>query len=180
MSATEFLRKEHEQIRRLDKVIIKCYNDLYAGKSIPLDDLQRIVRIIEEFFDSIHYSREEDSYFPCVASYEHLKTEIKNLMIEHEFSRRIARQISKHLQGWKRGQDEREPVARFLRTYSVYLTDHMNKEEDFLDRAESEILSREEEQEMFEQFKSVMSTAQKTDEMVREIELLENSKWFQN
>ena len=84
-----------------------------------------------------------------MASYEHLKTEIKNLMIEHEFSRRIARQISKHLQGWKRGQDEREPVARFLRTYSVYLTDHMNKEEDFLDRAESEILSREEEQEMF-------------------------------
>ena len=36
MSATEFLRKEHEQIRRLDKVIIKCYNDLYAGNPYRL------------------------------------------------------------------------------------------------------------------------------------------------
>lgn len=180
MSATEFLRKEHKQIMRLDKVIIKCYNELYAGRDIPIEDLERINRIIEEFFDAIHYSREEDSYFPCVASYDHLKTEIKNLMIEHEFSRRIAKQLAKHLMGWRQGRDEREPIARFLRTYSIYLSDHMRKEEEFFDKAESIILSREEEQEMFEQFKSVMATAQKTEDMIKEIEFLENQPWCQN
>ena len=180
MSATEFLRQDHKQIRRLDKVIIKCYNELYAGKSVPLADLERITRIIDEFFDSIHYSREEDSYFPCVASYGHMKTEIKNLMIEHEFSRRIASQISKHLMEWRQGKDKREPVARFLKTYSIYLADHMKKEEDFFDRAEAQVLSREEEQEMFEQFKSVMATTKKMEEMIKEIESLENRPWFRN
>ncbi len=90
LSATDALRKDHKQIVRLEKVIIKCYTELYAGKNIPLSDIDKISLVIDEFLDSIHYSREEDSYFPCVASYDHLKEEIRSLLIEHEFSRRIA------------------------------------------------------------------------------------------
>ena len=40
--------------------------------------------------------------------------EIRALLIEHEFSRNIAKSISKNLKLWKEGQDKREPVARFL------------------------------------------------------------------
>ena len=180
LSATETLREDHKQIRRLDKVIIKCYSDLYAGKDIPLSDIDKITLIIEEFLDSIHYSREEDSYFPCVASYDHLKQEIRGLLIEHEFSRRIALQIKKHLKRWKEGEDAREPVARYLKTYSVYLLDHMTKEEKFFDEAEAEILSKEEEYDMYEQFKSVMTISKKMEDMIKEIEYLENQPWFEN
>lgn len=180
MSATESLREDHKYIKRLDKVITKCYNELYAGKDIPLYDIERISLVIEEFLDSIHYSREEDSYFPCVASYDHLKKEIRNLMIEHEFSRRIANQITKYLNRWKQGEDSREPVARFLRTYSIYLMDHMTKEEDFFDKAEAEILSKEEETEMYEQFRSVITITKKMEDMIKEIEYLENRLWVKN
>ena len=144
MSATDELRKDHKQIVRLEKVIIKCYTELYAGKNIPLSELDKISLIIDEFLDSIHYSREEDSYFPWVASYDHLKQEIRALLIEHEFSRRIALQIKKHLKRWKDGEDAREPVARYLKTYSIFLMDHKTKEENFFDKAESEVLSRDE------------------------------------
>ena len=180
MNATESLREDHKQIRRLDKIIIKCYTELYAGKNIPLSDINKITLIIEEFLDSIHYSKEEDSYFPCVASYDHLKKEIKGLLIEHEFSRRIALQIKKHLKRWKDGEDAREPVARFLKTYSIYLMDHMTKEEKFFDEAESNVLSKEEEFEMFEQFTSSMVTSKKIEDLIKEIEYLENQSWFQN
>ena len=180
MSATETLREDHKQIKRLDKVIIKCYTDLYAGKHIPLSDIDKITFVIEEFLDSIHYSREEDSYFPCVASYDHLKQEIRGLLIEHEFSRRIALQIKKHLKRWKEGEDAREPVARFLKTYSVYLMDHMTKEENFFDKAESEVLSKEEEFDMYDQFKSVMTISKKMEDMIKEIEYLESQPWVQN
>ena len=180
MNATESLREDHKQIRRLDKVIIKCYTELYAGKNIPLSDINKITIIIEEFLDSIHYSKEEDSYFPCVASYDHLKKEIRGLLIEHEFSRRIALQIKKHLKRWKDGEDAREPVARFLKTYSIYLMDHMTKEEKFFDEAESEILSKEEEFEMYEQFSSSMVTSKKIEDLIQEIQYLENQQWFQN
>ena len=180
MSATETLREDHKQIRRLEKVIIKCYTDLYAGKNIPFSDIDKITLIIEEFLDSIHYSREEDSYFPCVASYDHLKQEIRGLLIEHEFSRRIALQIKKHLKKWKEGEDAREPVARYLKTYSIYLIDHMKKEENFFDKAESEVISKEEEYDMYEQFKSVMTISKKMEDMIKEIEYLENQFWVKN
>ena len=180
MSATEALREDHKQIKRLEKVIIKCYTELYAGKNIPLSDIDKITIIIEEFLDSIHYSREEDSYFPCVASYDHLKEEIHKLLVEHEFSRNISVQIKKHLKRWKEGQDAREPVARFLRTYSIYLIDHMRKEEDFFDKAEAQVLSKEEEYDMYEQFKSVMTISKKLEDMIKEIEFLENQDWFKN
>lgn len=178
LSATNSLREDHKQIKRLEKIIIKCYNDLYDGKDIPFGDIEKINLVIAEFLDSIHYSREEDSYFPCVASYDHLKKEIRNLMIEHEFSRRIAKNISTHLMRWKNGEDAREPVARFLRTYSIYLIDHMSKEEEFFDKAESEVLSKEEEIEMFEQFRSVIAITTKMQEIIKEIEYLEKRPWF--
>lgn len=180
MNGTETLREDHKQIRRLEKVIIKCYAELYAGKDIPFSDIDKITLIIEEFLDSIHYSREEDSYFPCVATYDHLKQEIRGLLIEHEFSRRIALQIKKHLKRWKEGEDAREPVARYLKTYSVYLMDHMNKEEDFFDKAEAEVLTKEEEMDMYDQFRSVMTISKKMEDMIKEIEYLENQPWVQN
>ena len=179
MSATETLRNDHKQIKRLEKVISKCYQALYDGKDIPFSDIEKITIIISEFLDSIHYSREENSYFPCVASYD-LKKEIRTFLIEHEFGRRVARQISKHLQRWKKGEDAREPVARFLRTYSIYLIDHISKEETFFNQAEQTVLSKEEEQEMYEQFKSVMSITKKIDEMIKEIDSLEQRSWFKN
>ena len=180
MSATDVLRRDHKQIKRLEKVIIKCYTDLYAGKNIPLSDINKISLVIDEFLDSIHYSREEDSYFPCVASYDHLKEEIHKLLVEHEFSRRIALQIKKYLKLWKEGKDAREPVARYLKTYSTYLMDHMTKEENFFDKAEAEVLSKEEEYDMYEQFKSVMTISKKMEDMIKEIEYLENQSWFKN
>jgi hemerythrin-like domain-containing protein len=178
LSATNTLREDHKQIKRLEKIIIKCYQSLYDGKTISIADIEKICLIIAEFLDSIHYSREEDSYFPCVASYDHLKKEIRNLMIEHEFSRRIANQISRHLIRWKQGEDGREPVARYLRTYSIYLMDHMKKEEQFFDMAESNVLSKEEEMDMYEQFRSVMAITTKMQVMIKEIEDLEQRSWF--
>ncbi|HIH06763.1 MAG TPA: hypothetical protein HA292_05820 [Candidatus Nitrosotenuis sp.] len=178
MSATELLRQDHLKIKRLEKIIEKCYQSLYEDKDIPLSDIEKINFIITEFLDSIHYSREEDSYFACVASYDSLKDEIRKFMIEHEFSRRIAKNINKFLQEWKDGKDSREPVARYLRTYFIYLSDHVKNEEDFFNKAESEILSKEEEQEMYEQFQSTMAVSTKMQTIIQQIEYLEKQNWF--
>lgn len=178
MSATEILRQDHLKIKRLEAIITKSQKDLYAGKSIPISDLEKIVFVISEFLDSIHYSREEDSYFACVASYDTLKEEIRKFMIEHEFSRRIAVNIAKHVQRWKNGEDAREPVARFLRTYMIYLNDHLAKEEEFFKRAETEVVSKEEEQAMYEQFQSVIAISTKIETVMKEVEYLERQNWF--
>ena len=180
MSATDTLRQDHKQIRRLEKIISQCYKKLYAGQNIPLSDIEQITIIISEFLDAIHYSREEDAYFPCVASYDSLKKEIRAFMIEHEFGRRIAKSIMTNLQRWKDGQDAREPVARFLRTYSIYLNDHITKEENFFDTAQKEILSAEEEKMMYEEFRAVTAVTTKLDVMIKSITSLEERDWMKD
>ena len=79
---------------------------------------------------------------------------------------------------WKNGEDKREPVARFLRTYSIYLKDHLSKEEDFFNKAEEQILSKEEEAEMYQQFQSVIAIVEKISDMVKLVDNLEDQNWF--
>lgn len=180
MSGTEILRNDHRQIRRLEKIIVKCHTILNEGKDVPFSDIQIMVSIMSEFLDAIHYAREENQYFPCVASYDSLKQEIRVFMIEHEFGRRIALNISKHLQRWKSGEDQREPVARFLKAYAVYLDDHLTKEDKFFDTAEEQVLSRDEEKMMYEEFQAVIAVATKLDEMIKSIDYLESTPWMKN
>lgn len=178
VSGTETLRGEHRQIRRLERIILRCYTCLEEGRDVPFSDMDRITLVISEFLDSIHYEREENSYFACVASYGGLAEEVRRFMIEHEFGRRVARKISGHLQEWKSGRDSREPVARFLRTYHVYLTDHLAKEDAFFDEAQRNVLAPEEEAEMYEQFRSVMAETRTVEAMIRELDFLEGRPWY--
>lgn len=180
MIGTEILRNDHRQIRRLEKITIRCYTRIYEGKDIPFSDIERMVSIMTEFLDAIHYAREEDQYFPCVASYGSLKEKIRVFMIEHEFGRRIASNISKYVQRWKSGENQREPVARFLKTYAIYLDDHLTKEDKFFDVAEKEVLSLEEEKMMYEEFRAVTAVATKLGEMIKSIDYLENTSWMKS
>lgn len=180
MNGTEILRNDHKQIRRLEKIIVKCYTNLYENKDIPFSDLEKIISIITEFLDAIHYAREEDQYFPCVLSYGSLKDEIRVFMIEHEFGRRIASNISKYVQIWKSGVNQKEQVARFLKTYAIYLDDHLTKEENFFDISEKEVLSNEEENMMYEEFRAVTAIVTKLDEIIKTIEYLESTSWMVN
>ena len=175
---SEVLRNDHRQIRRLEKIVVKCYTELNQGKDIPFSDMEKMTSIMSEFLDAVHYSREEDQYFPCVASYDSLKEEIRAFMIEHEFGRRIAANISKYLQMWKKGEEKREPVARYLKAYAVYLDDHLTKEDKFFDTAQNQILSKEEEQMMYEEFRAVTAVLTKFEEMVNTIDYLETRPWM--
>ena len=180
MSATNQLRADHDQVRRLEKIVLKCSDELYKCTKIPFSDLRKITIVISEFIDTIHHSREEDSYFPCVASYDTLKDQIRKFLIEHEFGRNIARQISHHLKRWENGEDAQEPVSRYLRTYGIFLNDHLNKENKFFDDVEDEIISKEEEIEMYEQYRTVFAIVKKVEDMIKEIDYLENQPWAKN
>jgi len=60
------------------------------------------------------------------------------------------------------------------------LNDHLNKENKFFDNAELNVLSKEEEIEMYEQYRSVFAIVKKVDEMIAEIDYLESQPWAKN
>ena len=77
----------------------------------------------------------------------------------------------------KEGKDETEKIARFLRTYSIYINDHLAKESTFFDDAQK-VLSKEEEQAMFDQFQSFVFVTTQIDKIIKMIDSLEKKSWF--
>ena len=53
----------------------------------------------------------------------------------------------------------------------------MKREEAFLEKAENENRSKEEEQEMFEQFQSITASAEKVTSLLKDIDYLESQNW---
>lgn len=180
MSATDELLQDHVTIRRLQAVIERCYTLLYEGKDIPFGDLVKISEVIEQFVDQLHHGKEEKGYFPGTEGRDHYSEEIRKFVIEHEFGRRISKRIRIHLEEFLRGMDSREPLARYLKTYSVFILDHTSKEDRFFTNVkDAQSLSAAEEKSLKEQFEKLRHECNlRGGNMVERLEELERADWF--
>ena len=180
MSATDELLRDHVFIRRLQAVIEKCYTMLYDGKDVPFKDLVLIADIIEQFVDELHHGKEEKGYFPETHDRDHYSEEIRKFVIEHEFGRRIARRVRIHLEEFLTGKDAREPLARYLKTYSVFILDHTSKEDTFFERVkEKGSLSQAEEQALTRHFERIRHQCSfNSSSMIEALERLESAEWL--
>ena len=184
MSATEELLLDHVFIRRLQVIIEKCYTRLYEGKDMPARDLIKILSVIDQFVDQFHHGKEENSYFPKAENRDYsYSDEIRKFVIEHEFARRIAKRISVHLEEFLQNNDTREPLARYLKTYSVFILDHTTKEDSFFTRLkERQALSEEEERILKEQFnylklECLRKVGRSSNNLIQTLEDLESAEW---
>jgi hemerythrin-like domain-containing protein len=177
------LKQDHVTVRRIRDIAQKCSDRLYAGVDVPLEDIAIISVVIEEFVDAFHHGKEEKAYFPAsVSKGAGYAEEVRKFLIEHEFGRRVARMMVRSLQEWKSGVDGREPVARFLRTYAVFVTDHTTKEERFFDMVEEmKSISAKEDGELlrhYEMCKKDVGGDARIEELFRLIAYLEERDWM--
>jgi hemerythrin-like domain-containing protein len=183
--STRELVQDHNTIRRIRNIAQKCSDRLYAGdKDIPFEEIEIISVVIEEFVDAFHHGKEEKAYFPTGEGKGlDYAEEIRKFKIEHEFGRRVARMMLRSLKQWKEGAiDGREPVARFLKTYAAFVTDHTGKEERFFEMVEdANTISSEEDREIllhFEMCRHNMGGNARIEELLKLIEYLEERKWM--
>ncbi len=181
--STRDLVQDHVIVRRIRDVAQKCSDRLYAGGDIPLEDIAIISVVIEEFVDAFHHGKEEKAYFPASETKnETYAEEVRKFKIEHEFGRRVARMMQRSLKEWKAGVDGREPVARFLKTYAAFVTDHTGKEDKFFEMIEqSESLSKEEDREIlrhYEMCKRAVGGSARVEELLRLLQYLEERQWM--
>ncbi|HVX02682.1 MAG TPA: hemerythrin domain-containing protein [Nitrososphaera sp.] len=183
MSTRELVR-DHVTIRRIRDIAQKCSDRLYAGDDIPLEEIEVISVVIEEFVDAFHHDKEEKAYFPAnERKNDRYAEEVRKFTIEHEFGRRVASMMLRNLKGWKSGTaDGREPVARFLKTYAAFVTDHTGKEEKFFEMVEeAKSLSDEEDRQIlrhYEACRSDIGGSAKVQELLRLVEYLEDREWM--
>jgi hemerythrin-like domain-containing protein len=147
---------------------------------VPFGDLVKIAEIIEQFVDQLHHGKEEKGYFPETESRDQYSDEIRKFIIEHEFGRRISRRIRTYLEEYLRGSDAKEPLARYLKTYSIFILDHTSKEDRFFNNVkDSHALSASEEKAVQKQFERIRhDCGVRAGSMMSALEELEKSEWF--
>jgi hemerythrin-like domain-containing protein len=196
-SSTDNLMQEHLIVRRIGNIAQRCSDRLYANEDISIEDIQIISVVTEEFIDAFHHGKEEKAYFPVTRSKNSFSEDIRKFLIEHEFGRRIANMLRRELDalterddsaskgagvGLKWNNRNKEPVARFLKSYAIFVSDHTSKEDIFFKSIqEKNSISEEEDRDLlrhYEACRDQMGGQARIEEMVRLIEYLESREWM--
>ena len=196
MNSTQNLKLDHLIVRRLGIVAETCSNKLYKNEEIPIEDLEIISVVMEEFVDRFHHGKEEKSYFPKTKEKNGYSEDIRKFLIEHELGRRIANMFRRELKEMQmkiKNMPEKEkitinisqikePIARFLKAYSVFITDHTRKEDNFFDMVERKQSISSEDDEIikkhYEICKFQIGGEIRIQKMINLIEYLEEREWM--
>jgi hemerythrin-like domain-containing protein len=197
-SSTDSLMQEHLIVRRIGNIAQRCSDKLYANEDIPIEDIQIISVVMEEFIDAFHHGKEEQAYFPITRSKDGFSEDIRKFLIEHELGRRIANMLRRELSaliehddddsnskgggiGLKWNNRNKEPVAGFLKSYAIFISDHTAKEDTFFKTIqEKNSISEEEDRELlrhYEACKRQIGGQVRIEEMVKLIDYLEGREW---
>ena len=195
MNSTQNLKSDHSIVRRLGQIAEICSMKLYKDEDIPIEDLEIISVVMEEFVDRFHHGKEEQSYFPQTKDKDGFSEDIRKFLIEHELGRRIAKMFRKELKEMKNNiknisdkeksrnniSQIKEPVARFLKAYSVFITDHTQKEDKFFDLIENKHSISDEEdiqiKQHYENCKNRIGGEMRIQKMLDLLKYLENREW---
>ncbi len=193
MNSTQELKKDHVTLRRIKNIAFRCSELLYNKQCVPIEDIEIISVLVEEFVDQFHHGKEEKAYFPETRNKVALSEDVRKFLIEHEFGRRIAIMLRRAISKWKENNSEDgiddqktsilvEPIARFLRTYAIFIEDHTSKEDLFFDQIEErKIISDEEDKvlnKLYESCKSGIGGDEKISQLLKLIDYLEARKWM--
>ena len=188
--ATSDIKKDHLFVRRFGEVIQKCSDKIYAGKDsdILLEDLEIVSVVMEELIDTFHHGKEEEAYFPSTHNKNSFSEDIRKFLIEHELGRRISRMFKRELLIWRKYIIEgkqissKEPIARFLKSYAVFITNHLEKEDKFFDTVEDNgIISFDEDKVIrhhYELCKNKSGGQARIEELLKLLDYLERRDWM--
>jgi hemerythrin-like domain-containing protein len=204
LNATHDLKQDHVILRRVRDITQRCSDRLYANENIPIEHIEIISVVIEEFVDRFHHGKEEQAYFPETKDKNGFAEDVRKFLIEHELGRRIAMMLRRELNVWKQNKHKKEiketerekimvkdddpkikvAIARFLKSYAVFITDHTEKEDKFFDLIEEKDgVSTKEDQMLihhYEMCKNQIGGTDRVEQMIRLIEYLESSQWMKN
>lgn len=180
MNSIDILVSEHDNIKRVIKIVRKICFDLTKGMDVPYDDFAKVIEFIRNYADKYHHGKEEDMLF-IEMNNELLELigegPVQGMLIEHNFGRSLVIDLEMALKSHKDGNEEAivDIIGNAI-GYSNLLTKHINKEDNMIYKYASSNLKKETLDRLdseFEDFESCDDNINTRDQYVKFVDELE-------
>ncbi len=159
MRSTDVLREEHRQIKRMLRLLNCAADQVRAGGAVPVKLLAKGVAFLREYTDKSHHGKEEDLLFPRLMEKGLPEGGPVTVMLtEHVSGREYVSQIDSALSAVTGKDGEaldskvREDLASAVENYTSLLARHIQKENMILFNLADQMLSGEEDRELYQKF----------------------------
>lgn len=132
MESIKIMVEEHENIRRMLKVIRKLSYEVMTNGDYDIEDVSKVIDFVRIYADKHHHGKEEDILFDTMnKEIERLAKSgaITGMYIEHDSGRLYMANLEKAVTSFKEGNDEaRLDIIANSISYADLLDRHIEKE----------------------------------------------------
>jgi hemerythrin-like domain-containing protein len=158
MKATQVLRDEHAGILAMLAVVEAAADRLRDGKSVPPDLFPSAVGFFRNFADKCHHGKEETKLFPALIDHGMPQEggPVGVMLEEHTLGRAYIREMSAAADRYAQGDASIVPaLIENALGYVRLLREHIDKENGVLFPMADNILTDNEQDELFEAFEQI-------------------------
>jgi len=135
MKPTEELKKEHEAIKLMIRIMGSVSDRLESGKRVDPKHLDSILEFIKVFADKCHHAKEEDLLFPAMekAGIPKEGGPVGVMLLEHDEGRQYVKAMGEGIAQYAKGDLRAgSKIAENARNYVALLSQHIDKEDNIL------------------------------------------------
>ena len=157
-TATSVLRKEHEAILKMLDATDEAARQIERGNAADPEILSGLLEFLRLFADRCHHGKEEDLLFPKLEQKGMSRHggPIAVMLMEHDQGRALIRKMVEASESFAAGDPAAAKVwAAAAQGYTQLLRSHISKENDILFVMAEQLLSDEEQGELYAGFEKV-------------------------
>jgi hemerythrin-like domain-containing protein len=139
-TATKNLEDDHVHILRL----IDVMEHITSHEGSDIDHIETIVNLIKNFADGLHHAKEENLFFPFLATkgFSPRQGPVAVMLHEHDQGRNYVRGISENIELLRKGDKSAlKEIHLNMKGYAELLRNHIGKENNILFRMADKVLS---------------------------------------
>jgi hemerythrin-like domain-containing protein len=158
MQATEELKKEHEGIELMLRILQAVADKLERGEPADTEHLESILEFLSVFVDKCHHGKEEEFLFPALQGVGVLRENgpIGVMLDEHEQGRKLVKKFKESAAHYKYGDTAiATSIRQIIGDYVSLLTRHITKENTVLFPLAEAKLGSNKDREFFEAFEQL-------------------------
>lgn len=158
MKTTEDLKKEHQGIELMLRIMQTVSEKIHSGEQIDSGHLDSIMEFLSIFIDQCHHGKEEEFLFPALESAGVSRQDgpIGVMLTEHEQGRKLAGQLKEAVTAYKSGdKTAAADIKQTVAEYTALLTQHIAKENTVLFPMADARLDSNEDAELFKAFEKL-------------------------